>query len=111
MNQEHILNYNKRCGEFLGWEIAGPGFPAGFWYENKNKFIYFEELKFHSDWNLIHDVVECIKNLTNPKEHSDTTFSTLRREIQTHLGRSHKEATVEAINNFLIWYENATRNS
>ena len=46
-----------------------------------------------------------IKNTTNPKEHSDTTFSTLRREIQTHLGRSNKEAVIEAINQFLIWYD------
>lgn len=123
MTQEEILEYNKLCAEFLGKDKKGsdvtwtfPSYLKGQLWVDEHFFNNEEqysgrrltdvsELKFHSDWNWIHEVAESIKNTTNPKEHSDTTFSTLRREIQTHLGRSYKEAVVQAINQFLIWHE------
>ena len=49
MTQEEILKYNKLCAEFLGWEVTGPGFEAGYW--NGKNFIQFDDIKFHSDWN------------------------------------------------------------
>lgn len=100
MKQEEILEYNKLCAEFLRMEFE---VHSNTW---RYKDLITTQLLFHSDWNWIMELAERIKNTTNPKEHSDTTFSTLRREIQTHLGRSHKEAVVEAINQFLIFYNN-----
>ena len=99
MTPEEIIEYNKRCAEFLGLNRDNEVVVF-----NMRGYSYYN-LKFHSDWNWIHEVIENIKNTTNPKEHSDTTFSTLRREIQTNLGRSNKEAAVQAILNFLIWYD------
>lgn len=86
----HKINAFMFCGECLSYRI---------------KLDDPDIAQFHTNWNWIHEIVDSIKNTTNPKEHCDTTFSTLRREIQTHLGRSNKEAVVNAINNFLIWYE------
>jgi hypothetical protein len=109
MTQEEIDNYNCLCAKFLGWVYNE---QTNFWNEDmRHDFSFLEDydLKFHSDWNWIMEVVEAIKNTTNPREHSDTTFSTLRFEIQTHLGRANKEAVIETINQFLIWYnENKT---
>ena len=133
MTQEEINDYNRRCAEFLGYQILNKKFQ----YENynssnesyfswtegnivcdkKGNIVYIdteplfelEELPFNSDWNRIHEVVNGIKNTTKPKIHSDTTFSTYLREIQFDLGISNKEGVIELINNFLIWYEKNTK--
>jgi len=98
MTQEEILDYNKLCAEFLNL------------HRDKEVAIYkfnaypYEYLRFNSDWNWIHEVVEAILKVQNPRKHSDTTCSTLKREIKAHLGGTKKEAVVQAINQFLIWY-------
>jgi hypothetical protein len=113
MTQEETLEYNKRCTEFLGYINTTPTDKDFDIYHNEKGMIIGNKIytmiepmsaKFHSDWNWIHEVVDNIKNTTNPKNHSDTTFSTLRREIQIHLGTSNKKAVVQTINQFLIWY-------
>jgi hypothetical protein len=119
LKESQILQYNKMCAEFLGaiysehaeaWGFGnakniGSKMFHGVMYHNVIEAQRFEkELKFHSDWNWIMEVVEAIKNIQNPREHSDSTCSTLKREIQAHLGRANKEAVVKAINQFLIWY-------
>ena len=103
MTQE-IKNYNRLCAVFLGWKYnknSDDYQPTDFRFGSAK---WLSDMQFHSDWNWIHEIIQKIKNTTNPKEHSDTTFSTLRKKIQTHLGRSDKEAVVQAINQFLIWY-------
>lgn len=95
MTQEEILQYNKMCAEFLGVTL----------HESQLTMPHSHFTGYHSDWNWIHEVVEAILKVQNPKKHSDTTCSTFKREIEAHLGRTKKEATVEAINQFLIWYE------
>lgn len=106
---QKILEFNRLCAEFLGYikltEKSGLLEYDKVYKDLEDKYVSENSLKFHFDWNCIHEVVNAIKNTQNPKEHSDTTFSTLRIEIQTHLGRGNKEAVVEAIDKFLIWYE------
>lgn len=119
MTQEEILEYNKRCAEFLGaiyakhaeaWGFGnakniGSKMFHGVMYHNVIQAERFEkELKFHSDWNWIMEVCIDIKNIQNPREHSDTTCSTLKREIQSHLGSANKEAVVQAIDSFIKFY-------
>lgn len=99
MTQEEILQYNKRCAEFLGEEMTT------YFVETQMDLIGSSELHFHSDWNWIHEVCEFINKTQNPKQGGDTTHSTLKREVQTLLSKSAKEAVVQAINEFLIWYE------
>ncbi len=124
MTQEEILEYNKRCGEFLGWKETSEQFKID-WVGCKTKerlnkinkdyipilekdgnliFPDFAVMNFSRDWNLIMEVCIAIKNIQNPREHSDTTCSTLKREIQSHLGSANKKAAIQAINQFLIWY-------
>ena len=50
------------------------------------------------------EIVEAINKTQNPKQGGDTTHSTLKREVQALLGKAAKEAVVQAINQFLIWY-------
>jgi len=56
MKQEEILDYNKLCAEFLGWEYAK---DRDIWNPNMHhdySFTYSINLKFHSDWNWIMEV-------------------------------------------------------
>jgi hypothetical protein len=124
MNKEEILDYNRRCADFLGWEITGPGFPAGYW--NDKDFIQFHELKFHSDWNWIHEVIEAIEKLEFRFEiaYNQVDLECMRPDLNrfsyhinlhdcegygNDLQLTKKEAVVKAINQFLIWYnENKT---
>lgn len=99
MTSKEILEYNKRCAEFLKMDFE---IHSNTW---RYKDLIVTELLFHSDWNWIMEVCIAIKNIQNPREHSDTTCSTLKREIQYQLGIANKETVVEAINQFLIWYD------
>jgi len=109
MTEQETLEYNKRCAEFLGWKYSE---EKDRWNEDmlrQYSFVESIDLKFHSDWNWIMEVVEAINKTQNPKQGGDTTHSTLKREVQALLGKSAKEAVVEAINQFLIWYNNEQR--
>ena len=111
MTQEEILQYNKRCAEFLDIVTEEPH-----WVEF-NKFMpnsiamsygrrhHIEQLQFHSDWNWIMEVILAINMIPNPKNPSDATLQTKRTAVQSILRSANKEAVVKAINQFLIWYE------
>ena len=102
MTQEEILQYNKRCAEFLGFKYhegseywttmlwGGAGFTL-------------RKMKFDSDWNWIMAVVEAIENRT-----AYVNIKGCAVDISTIANTSapsKKESVVEAINQFLIWYE------
>jgi hypothetical protein len=108
MTQEEILEFNKRCSTFLGFQETEIGYYDVEEYllgiERDNTFDYFD-LAFHSDWNWIMVVVDAIRNITNPKPDGASTYFTLKLNVQAALGRVNKEAVVSAINQYLIWYE------
>lgn len=109
MTQEEILEYNKLCAEFLNL------------HRDKEVAIYkfnaypYDFLKFHSDWNWIMEVIDNIEKLGfnfdsyNPigigKDgfYEFNIWNRLNPEIQGR-GNTSKEAYIDAINQFLIWY-------
>lgn len=130
MTQQEILEYNKRCAEFLGW-----------YYEN-NKWLKLEslksgviavlkcnsdfDLKFHSDWNWIMEVVAKIQLLDIVHDYSrgyDNVYKewtcSFTPAYKTHdfgyiLGiskNSEMEAVVQVINQFLIWHGTCKKSS
>jgi hypothetical protein len=55
--------FNRLCAEFLGWKQNS---KKTTFYVDKNdgRYIYeIHDLKFHSDWNWIHEVVDSIDKL------------------------------------------------
>lgn len=117
MTEQESLEYNKRCALFLGaiyseqaeaWGFGnakniGSKMWHGVMYNNVIQAQRFEkELKFHSDWNWIMDVVEAIekKAWVNIKGCAVDISTIANLNAPTK-----KEAVVEAINQFLIWYE------
>lgn len=122
MTQEKIVEYNKRCAEFLGAEINNVleriyidkmkdddmmfhNFSVTLqtyeWNGATNiHYIPFDMLQFHSDWNWIMELLLQIQSLPLD-EHTHTIWNLKFRES--------KEAVVQAINQFLIWYNNGTK--
>ena len=65
MTQEEILEYNKRCAEFLGKEYNDNKIVTPYTHfsgQNPTGKIW-EECKFHSDWNWIMEVYDKICKL------------------------------------------------
>lgn len=140
MTQEWITQYNKKCAEFLFPELVDID-DTGIWGINicliKNKQTKYEilnnhdsnifisiELKFHSDWNWIMEVIdkiESIKGLTletcnnwigeftiviRYSSYSSTHYYSIKkpRISEGQDFRSKKEAVIQAIDQFIDWY-------
>lgn len=107
MTQEEILEYNKLCAEFLGLKLSGPGFPSGYFY------------KQDYDWNWIMEVVEAIEklkylvviksNFCQIQELGNRENNFNPKIISSLYSKSKQEAVIQAINQFLIWYNNENK--
>ncbi len=145
MTEQEILEYNKRCAEFLGMHISvdpADGYDTGTWYKPSDieGEVIPSPVLFHSDWNWIMEVVEAIEKeldgsrpfkygkldsldfiITNKKIKINASFWTNPYTVNGNYwsyfkynkkfnNLSKKEAVVEAINQFLIWYNNEKTN-
>jgi hypothetical protein len=113
--KEEILEYNKKCADFRGWkDLNNDSFPE--YIDKLGNFYPLKELKFHSDWNWIMEVVEAIEklrylvviqsNFCQIQEVGTKENSFSPRIIAYQEALTKKEAVVQAINQFLIWYNN-----
>lgn len=159
MTQKEILEFNRRCAEFLGYKSQERVVNTSFYEDNKptRKLVFelgvkkysIDKLQYHSNWNWIMQVVEAIEKksehiiIGRPLYNSfdignrnikfyfspDNKYL-LQLELQQVLSdepwlhtmykhhivkefdfrnKGKKAAVVEAINQFLIWYENAKK--
>lgn len=83
MTQEEILDYNKKCAEFLGYELITPEMRKtpeqwgdnSYWEHKDRDNVHTSKkvlgregyLSLHSDWNWIMEVVEAIEKLPGGK--------------------------------------------
>lgn len=124
LDKKEILEYNKRCAEFLGWEYDSKHDD----YEPTDcKFgsaKYLSDMQFHSDWNWIMEVLKGITKIGynwelidfkgTVKEEKFMKCSIFDLQLNTpfikftYESADEKEAVTEAINNFLIWYNDNT---
>lgn len=114
MTKQEIIDYNKRCTKFLGFKYKNSKKVWGKYPLDNNSFLslkgwlFMDKLQFHSDWNWIMEVVEAIKKKTSFK----TVDECSEKEWYVTTGvtklviTTKKEAVVQAINQFLIWYNN-----
>lgn len=113
MTQEETIEYNKRCAELLGYTLRpNDCYNGDDKLVAKLSYVTSEELKFHSDWDWIMEVVETIEKLGE----TSTRYGTLVDITTTHIQIGKividlklnpmikKEAVVQAIDKFLIWY-------
>lgn len=130
--KEEILEYNKKCAEFLGYELITPQmrknpeqWKDNSYWEHKNKANVHTSkkvlgrdgyLSFHSDWDWIMEVVEAIEQLKFRVEITSISCCIYKNSVLKSSFHgikdksSKKEAIVQAINQFLIWYNNEKSN-
>lgn len=100
MTEKEILDYNKRCAEFMypyakaeyeSGEISVEDglFKKGLWI-----FGHYDLMKYHSDWNWIMEVVNKITSLPL----SEQTYNLHHIKVSAS-----KEAIVNEINKFLLY--------
>ena len=133
MTQQEILEYNKRCAEFLGKDKKGtqdvtwtfPDYLNGqLWvdehfFNNTDEYCgrrqtKVSELKFHSDWNWIMEVVEAIDKTQHTQLDilgKHCRISSKGIDFQSSSKEDKKKAVVQAINQFLIWYNENSKNT
>ena len=133
MTPQEKLEYNKRCAEFLGYVNTTPTDKDFNIYKNEKGMIIGNNIytiletmsmKFHSDWNWIMEVVEAIEKLySHPNKEINIDIKPGQIEIfqrpfylennnyheviylsDGYINSSKKEAVVQAIDQFLIWY-------
>lgn len=132
MTQEEILEYNRRCADFMkpdSYDKRRKDYPfpfpvieivpaeniMGYGSVPEGEIKHYrgqpDLMKYHSDWNWIMEVVEAIEKLDRGDEHgkfrlirygSSVNWNNLPPSINS---KSPKEAVVQAINQFLIWYK------
>lgn len=109
MTQEETLQYNKRCVDLLPFNYRNQSkywiiykYNDNSFFGKNRRYLAVNNLKFHSDWNWIMEVVEAIekKAWVNIKGCAVDISTIVNLNAPTK-----KEAVVEAINQFLIWYE------
>ena len=117
MKEEEILEYNKRCAEFLGYINTTPTDKDFDIYHNEKGMIIGNKIhtmiepmsaKFHSDWNWISEIVEAISNKFGGVPFFKEVYQKWLYEDKSSedflIFRLKKEELVQAINQFLIWY-------
>lgn len=88
MTEIEILEYNKRCSDFLGAYFCNDdleNFPNGYWKINNDKMdlpLHLKDMQFHSDWNLIMGVVEAIEKLELGNIKIPVTFSSMFQGVR-----------------------------
>jgi len=123
MKDYNEQEFNKLCAEFFEWEfVYKKGYVNGYSTIINNfigsEYVPIIHLKFHSDWNWIMEVVEKIEHIkkysigidSHPSygtsvliqhAHINGVYDLVIKE-STHWNK--KEAVVEAIWQFLNWY-------
>jgi hypothetical protein len=92
--------FNQVCAEFLGWELE----DERYWKETPTESSnwYVDEMYFHENWNWIMEVVEKIND--TPIEDDFIECIEAKYLIFQRLGKTYKLAVVEAIWQFLNWF-------
>jgi hypothetical protein len=109
-----IIEYNKKCAEFLGGvyeRYEKLSFePKGRWFIKQfPDALQDHNLKFHSDWNWIMEVVKKIwviseeidGNYQKDSEYYDHFYALNFHKMYLF---TPKEVVLESINDFLNWY-------
>ena len=121
MTEQEILEYNERCLKILPFKYRNQSkywviyrYDDNSFFGKNRRYLAVNNLKFHSDWNWIMEVIEAIgklgylvviqSNFCQIQEIGTKENSFKPLIIASLYGKTKKEAVVQAINQFLIWY-------
>lgn len=120
MTESEVLEFNKKCADYLKLELTGPGFPSGYFYNDS--YYHFEDLKFHCDWNWLMELKNkiCSEKYVDEFETIYDSVLDLKyrcnilfvdnnfKGIFTKTFKTEKEAVLDAIKLFLEHNETRT---
>lgn len=94
---------NKLIAEFLGWETLS---NWGYLNINNGESHEIENLKFHSDWNWLMEVVEKIESLGYLVEIRENVcfIKTSEQDYFSELEETKLQAVYRACVKFIKWY-------
>lgn len=106
MKDYNEQEFNRMCAEFLGWDQSEDG---RYWKETATESSnwYLDELKFHSDWNWIMDVINKIDTIGQSgwmKNHAVIFVDGKPISLVSIEQFKRKKSTIKAIWEFLNWY-------
>lgn len=122
MKQEWITQYNKKCAEFMGGVYDSDATRYWFYLPVKWDEVFApttNDLKFHSDWNWIMEVLCKIEEIHHTvisqgitghyininRKDVDIVTETLDNPSKfMGVGKTKKEAVIRAIDQFIDWY-------
>jgi len=100
MTQQEIQQRNEEIARMLNLEVAGPGFPSGYFYEND--YYHSGDLKFHSDWNWLMEVSIFIEKLEQNIGNKEN-FRSFNKVLSIPIGTD-KELIFIAVSDFAKLY-------
>jgi hypothetical protein len=122
MTKKEMILYNKRCAEFLGyiyysdWNLFRLGHDIN---NSPVKQYKPENLKFHSDWNWIIEVLNQISSLdfgwkvtskyVNIYSHIGDPRGEFNCECSINCPKEVIKDVIKTVNHFLIWYSLRTQ--
>lgn len=117
MTKEEILEYNKNVHTFLGYEHTSH--DKDFYFVEHPKTKDLRELHFNrsyvNDWNCIMEIVEAIQKirpLIISHNHCEIHMYEEGKNISINIAtNSTITAVIQAINQFLIYYNNENSNN
>ncbi len=100
--------YNKMCAEFLGLTVIEAGTRAIGTIKHpevSEAFLYYD-----TDWNSIIEVIQRIYPIVNGERYVVVPVVCRMNNLRQILGSCKKQLVVQAIWEFLNWYNNQTNN-
>lgn len=115
MTQEEIIQYNKRCAKFLGFDsYEFRGYRMYIFTDNNHRTEL--DLYYHSDWNWIMEILTKISSLdfgwkitskyVNIYSHAGDPRGEFDCVFKTNCPENVILDVVKTINQFLIWHSN-----
>ena len=116
MTQKEIIEYNKKCAEFMGMIYDNHNDqPNKYWeltdkqnFISQKPYLQDKDLKFHSDWNWVIGIIARITLVAKENNHNkkyDEQWRLLFDYESYSFFSGNIESIIKAINQFLIWYE------
>ncbi len=107
---EEELEFNRMCSDLIGLKIEDNFINNTYEVESFFPLLGYSrpirELEFHYNWSWIMEVVEAIEKLNKIViiDGNKCTITPIDSSYIFCKNKSKKEAVVQAINQFLIWY-------
>lgn len=109
----NTIESNKLIAEFMGYEIFYRPYSNGFIKLSETELCDVDDLKYHTDWNELHKVIDKIEcTSVDNEDNSDNFFNVMIEVFECNInggdisicksGNTKREATYNTIIEFIL---------